>query len=124
MSLIETTGAAALARGSPHTSHSAHSARSGAQKAMALQGVATAAAAAPVESSRAIVQAQASQKSVLKPEPPTAEPRARKPAQSAPPAAARPNPHLAKPMTAVLLHELRLQQELADVHEEMSGKRP
>ena len=125
MSLFEMTGAAALSRGSPHTSHSAHAARSSAQRAQDLQGVATAAAAAPVETVRAIVQIQASEKTLIKPERPRAESTARKAAQPAPSSQMiRPNPSLAKPMTAMLLHELRLQQELADVRDEVSGKRP
>jgi hypothetical protein len=120
MSLIEPTGAAAVARGSPHASTSVHAARSGPQKAQAIQSVVTATAAAPVESLRAITQPQAIAKSRMKIEMPTPEQLARKTPQSA---SKRPNPSLLKPMTAVLLHELRLQQELADVQEQVSEKR-
>ena len=119
MSPIESTGASVLARGSPHNTHGGFSARSGAEKAQSIQGHATAAAAAPVETARAVAQAQAAQNSRLRAEPPPpAEPLAAqlakaKPAHSTP---------LTKPMTAVLLHELRLQQELAHVQEQKETK--
>ena len=120
MSPIETSGAAGFARGSPHHAHAAFSARSGAQKAQTIQSAATAAAAAPVETARAVAQAQAAQKSQVKPDPRPASEGVI--AQIAKPAAKNPNPSLAKPMTAVLLHELRLQQELAHVQEEKEKK--
>ena len=113
MSPIESTGPSALARGSPHHAHHGFSARSGADKARSLQAAATAAAAAPVETAKAIAQAQAAQKSRVRLDP---RPEAAKTASP------KPNPTLAKPMTAVLLHELRLQQELAHVQEEKESK--
>lgn len=141
MSPIEPTGASAFARGAPHTTTNAFSTRSGAQKAQSLQSVVTAAAAAPVETARAVAQAQASSTTRMQTETrPAAQDvaardiaaisaRARRDGAQAPdrPEAARvppPKPHasLAKPMTAVLLHELRLQQELADVQEEKATK--
>lgn len=124
MSPIESTG---LARGSPHVSHSPYAARSGAQKADSLQGAATAPAAAPVETMRAIVQTQRSEQTRLEHQVPTRN----QGTHSAQPVTPSNQTltganHAApvKPMTAVLLHELRLQQELADVQEEMNNKRP
>lgn len=111
MSPIESTGAGTLARGAPHAAH-------GAQKADALQGPTTAPAAAPVETAHAVTQSQSSEKSRLPPHKPTDERIARN--SAAPP---RGDVTLTKPMTAALLHELRLQQELADVQEEVSAKR-
>lgn len=143
MSPIETSGAA-LTRGSPHSNaQGGFAMRSGADKALSLQSVQTSAAAAPVETERAIAQAQAAAKSRMRietarpepsqtrspqPEQPRAKPSpseqiARQAAQAAQKSAHKANPSLSKPMTAVLLHELRLQQELADVQEEMSKKR-
>lgn len=152
MSPIETSGAA-LTRGSPHnSSQSGFAVRSSADKAQTLQSVQTSTPAAPVETERAIAQAQAAAKTrsraeLSRPEPPRSQPSqaaqqpahsraagaapeparesapeqaARKSAQSAPP---KENPSLFKPMTAVLLHELRLQQELASVQEEKSQQR-
>lgn len=120
MSPVESSGAAAT-RGSPHNSaHSTFSARSGAQKAQSIQSTQTAAAVAPVETASAIIQAQATAKSRMKVETPSPEHLARKAAQAAP---RKSNPSLAKPMTAVLLHELRLQQELANIQEEVETKR-
>ena len=117
---IESAGASALARGSPSAPQNSFAARSGADKAQSLQSSSTANAAAPVETARAIAQTQAAQKSRLNSQPqPASQPlsaqastRARSPATLS----------LAKPMTAVLLHELRLQQELADVQEEKGKK--
>ena len=94
-----------------------------------LQNAATAPAAAPVETVRAIAQSQASARSRMKTEPPAGNQAVRKSAQqtlsqkAAPPGAKKPNLSLTKPMTAVLLHELRLQRELADVQEEVKQKR-
>ncbi|MDU8929090.1 hypothetical protein RXV86_16980 [Alisedimentitalea sp. MJ-SS2] len=116
---IESTGASALARGSPSTQQLGFSTRSGAGKAQALQsGVTSAQPAAPVETARAVTQAQAAQKSRLSSE-------ARRPVntkQAQPPSRNSAALSLSKPMTAVLLHELRLQQELADVQEQKGLK--
>ncbi len=135
---IEPTGAGTLARGSPHTSQGAHAARSGAQKAQDIQGVTTAAAVAPVETTHAIAQVQTSEEARIMPEFPRAQQPARESAApfapgssdpasqtdaSRPVALNRPDPAHAQPMTAILLHELRLQQELADIQEEMNSKR-
>ena len=95
MSLIEPLGAPALTRGSPH--HHAPSA----ERARAIQQAASTAPVAPVApvgAATAIAQAQTSGHTQLASE-------------------QRPS-SLAKPMTAVLLHELRLQQELADLREQ------
>ncbi|WP_137699998.1 hypothetical protein [Marimonas lutisalis] len=72
-------------------------------KVASLQSHATATAAAPVETTQAVLQAQAGEKSLLR---------------AAPPRSSAPMP----PMTAVLLHELRLQQELADVQAKKEEK--
>ncbi|MDQ2091398.1 hypothetical protein [Marimonas arenosa] len=119
MSPIEPTGASALARGSPHHTQISFSARSAADRASAIQAHATAAAAAPVETVQAVPQAQTTQKPRLRAEPsPTVD-------AAVPATTSRPGSTvLSKPMTAVLLHELRLQQELADVQEEKQKKQP
>ncbi|MEZ5716630.1 MAG: hypothetical protein R3D85_16705 [Paracoccaceae bacterium] len=120
MSPIEATGASALARGSPHNAQAGgFSARSGADKAQSIQGHATAAAAAPVETAQAVVQAQAAQSARLRSEQRPAADIATQAARAPARATAAP---LTKPMTAVLLHELRLQQELASVQEEKEKK--
>ena len=119
---IESAGVSALARGSPSVQQSGFAARSGAGKAQALQsGVNTAQAAAPVETARAVAQAQAAQKSRLMSE--NRRPADAVQAQAQPKSQPRSSPPalVSKPMTAVLLHELRLQQELADVHEELGA---
>lgn len=95
---IESASAPSLARGSPHHVSPGFSARSGAARAEALQSPVTAPAAAPVETAQAVPQAQAT----------------RAASQAAAHHAADP---LGKPMTALLLHELHLQQELADLQE-------
>ena len=110
MSQFEITGASALARGSPNEPQNVFSARSGAGKARAIQSTATATAAAPVETSQAVAQTQSAEAPRLTSErPPLSH-------------VSRPGFSLSKPMTAVLLHELRLQQELADVQEEKGKK--
>lgn len=122
MTPIESAGVSALARGSPHNSHAGgFPARSGSEKAQSIQGHATAAAAAPVETAQAIAQPQAAQSARLRAEqrPPAAS--TQQAANAAAPAPATP---LTKPMTAVLLYELRLQQELASVQEEKEKKSP
>lgn len=105
MSPIEPAGGSALGRGAHTATQLAFSARSGAEKARSLQSAATSAAAAPVETVQAVAQAQSAQKTRL-----------RAGSQSPPLSASQ--TALAKPMTAVLLHELRLQQELADIQVE------
>lgn len=122
MTAIELTGAAAIARGSPHTSQSAHAARSGLQKAQNLQGATTTTTPVPVETSRAVTQTQVSEGSRMSPELPVPDHASRLRAESAQQPPRTPNLALAKPMTAALLHELRLQQELNKVQEEMNDR--
>jgi len=120
MSPIESTSSATLVRGALNNTQSAFSARSGADRAQTLQAITTSAAAAPVETARAVAHAQAAASSRMKTEPrPSSESIV---AQAAKAAAATPNPAYAKPMTAVLLQELRLQQELAHVQEQKQEK--
>lgn len=143
MSLIEPAGAASFARGGPGAA-SAFAARSGEERAQTVQSASTTRAAAPIESSLAVIQAQAAEaarmaaeqrpaqrvsrralsETASRQEPPTARDNlaetADKAAANAP--SKKQNLSLAKPMTAVILHELRLQQELADVQEEMQRK--
>lgn len=122
MSPIESTGASALARGSPFSAHSGFAARSGSEKAKSIQGHATAAAVAPVETAKAVAQTQSAQKSRVRIEQrPAPDATATQAAQSS---ARSKSPPSTKPMTAVLLHELRLQQELAHVQEEKEKKHP
>ena len=122
MTAIESTGAAAIASGSPHTSHSAYASRSGVQKAQAQQGAATTTAPAPVESTQAVIQTQVSERARMSSELPVRDHTTRQRTDPAQQATRNPNLSLAKPMTAALLHELRLQQELTKVQDEMSGK--
>lgn len=103
MSSIEAVGGSGHARGSLAAEQSSFSALSGTQKARSLQPATGGAAAGPVETRLAVMQPERAAKSNLR-----AAPAPATPAQST----------LVKPMTAVLLHELRLQQELANVREE------
>ncbi|WP_322865981.1 hypothetical protein U5922_007090 [Aquicoccus sp. G2-2] len=100
MSPIDPTGTSAFARSGPYRAPGGQTAHSGADKAAAQQSRSTAiTATAPVESPAAIAQAQGSEHT------------------RTPPASAKAHPPPLKPMTALLLHELRLQQELADLQE-------
>jgi hypothetical protein len=106
MSPIEPIGAAASARNAPSHGTPA-SARSGAERVQSVQSHGTARAAAPIETAEAVRQVQTAEHS-------------RMPATHPPKPARAPIP----PMTAVILHELRLQQELADLQvkkEETAG---
>lgn len=98
MSPIEPIGGAASARNAP--SHgTAFSGRSGVERVQSVQSHGTGRAAAPIETAQAVVHVQTTENSRMSAAPP--------------PPARLPIP----PMTAVILHELRLQQELADVQE-------
>ena len=128
MSPIEPAGTAGFTRGTA-AAPAPLAAKSGSERAQAVQAAATAPAAAPIESSLAVIQAQAAeaarmaaeQRPAARAASPKSAPRddiadhARKAAQNAP------GP-VGKPMTAVLLHELRLQQELAELQQEKEGK--
>ena len=94
-------------------------ARSGADKALAAQSARTSLAAAPIQSTRAVVQAQAQEATRLNTAAPPASSRSAPVASSPTQSLAQ---SLAQPMTAALLHELRLQQELADLREELGGE--
>lgn len=111
MSPIDPIGSGTAFRASSAQSL-APAARSGADKAAAMQSAGNAAPAAPVETARAVLQTETAQRTAMNTAPPPKEPGAE---------ARVPVP----PMTAVLLHELRLQQELAAVQarkEEAPGK--
>ncbi len=112
MSPIEPLGGSAFARSAPHHATPAPAARSGAEKAQSMQSPVTGASAAPVETTLAIVQSQATAESDMRSAAPPASQQATTQA-----AASRVAP-APQPMTAVLLYELRLQQELADVQEQ------
>jgi len=102
MTPIEPAGAPS--RGSSATQNQ-FSARSGVSKVQAVQSRVTSQAAAPIETQKAVVQSQSVSATRMDTPPPTRASRL----------------DLAQPMTAVLLHELRLQQELTDLREEMNN---
>lgn len=102
MSLTDLFGNGAALR-APSGQNMAIAARSGAEKASAMQSPATVRPGAPVETIDAVAQPEAGTRARMDPGPP--------PASRTDNGASLPVP----PMTAVLLHELRLQQELADV---------
>ena len=119
MSSIDSIGATA-SRGSPSATQAAISAKSGAAKAQAMQSGGTSAAAAPVETVQAVAQSQQATKTRLtndqrlkaSPEPSVQQ-------VSSQSQRSRAATSLSRPMTAALLQEMRLQQQLADVQEEM-----
>lgn len=101
MSPIDLLGNGNGAR-APSIQHATVGTRPGTEKAAAMQPSTTTHRSAPVETTQAVLQPGAGTKPAINPDPPPSS-RAGK--------ADFPIPT----MTAVLLHELRLQQELADV---------
>ncbi|MDQ2095325.1 hypothetical protein [Rhodalgimonas zhirmunskyi] len=143
MSAIEPLGgASSFARGTP-TTQPGFASKSGADKAQVVQTPATVRAAAPIETSIAVIQAQAAETTRMNsgqrpvqmtvPSSPTVAEQAMQNATarksigqgnktSAANTPQRANVSLSKPMTAVILQELRLQQQLADIQEEKAEK--